>query len=475
MHFYTTQTTAPATGNVTETDHQVASAGIMEGCGEIEGVIHRGANSVVHDAGGHQVVTRQEFPVRVAGKFASVDFLHVDFEFAGVARGVLQPHREGCDVSTEADFVGSIDLLRVRIVVQGITRNISIDGGRRGVADGNIPACSSGAACAFNRHTAPALVLGEGEDGLVVEGGLSGGEGGGQGAVGLFDSHVAVGVGVAHEAHEVGGVARRGLDGHVGAVVDDEGVEGVVSGNHALGEDGGSAAVDIVNLVALIGAGRGFLSCDQRVGGGHTVYVFGNNGAVVGVRAEEDDIVAFDAGIPVPHLCLSDGGEVGREVFCHDKFRHTNFAPIGGKLEGRDGEAAGRVAGEAHLAAVVAGESQRGFGVEVGGGGVVGGDVGVDLGGGVVVVADIGAVEVHEVVGGVGRGLDGDAGVVVYIICIRLGGGSNEVAGVTDGGVADKVTFVDIGDIIIDDGFIVSADVCDCTVGIEPDVRDCST
>ena len=43
--------------------------------------------------------------------------------------------------------------------------------------------------------------------------------GGGQGTVGLLDSRVAVGVVVLVEAHEVGGVARRGLDGDAGVVV----------------------------------------------------------------------------------------------------------------------------------------------------------------------------------------------------------------------------------------------------------------
>ena len=83
--------------------------------------------------------------------------------------------------------------------------------------DGFAAAVAAGGA--FEHHLTPGGVVGgEGEDGLVVEGG-GGGHVAGEGAVGLLDSHVAVGVVVLVEAHEVGGVARRGLDGDAGVVV----------------------------------------------------------------------------------------------------------------------------------------------------------------------------------------------------------------------------------------------------------------
>ena len=79
-------------------------------------------------------------------------------------------------------------------------------------------------------------------------------------------------------------------------------------------------------------------------------------------------------------------------------------------------------------AAGVGGEGERGLGLEGGGEvdvgddavvGLLDGDVAVALGGGVVVA------EADEVVLGVGGGLDGDRGAVVYIICIRVGDGGH--------------------------------------------------
>ena len=311
---------------------------------------------------------------------------------------------------------------------------------RRAVADGHIHGLAAAAACAFEHHLAPAGVAGgEGEDGLGLEGGHRGVVGGDVG-VGLLDGAVAVGVGVLVEAHEVGGVAGGSQDGHRGAVVDDEGVEGVVSGNHALGEDSGRVAVGIEDLVARVEvvAGYGILSNVVRADV-VSVIEFGEDGAAVGGHnAVEDDVVALDAALPVLDLVLRQGGEVGRHVLVHNPGVDT--LP-GADVEGAGSEAAGRVAGEAHLAALVAGESQRRLVVEVGCGGGVGDDVGVGLRDGAVAVGVGVVVEVHEVVSSVGRGFDGDAGAVVYIICIRLGGGSN---GVFDGDAGGEVRRLDV-------------------------------
>ena len=102
------------------------------------------------------------------------------------------------------------------------------------------------------------------------------------------------------------------------------------------------------------------------------------------------------------------------------------------------GRLTGCVAVQRQGAAVVGREGQHGLGLEVGGEvdggddavvGLLDGEVAVALGGGGVVA------EADEVVLGVGGGLDGHRGAVVYIIGIRSAGSDDVGAGNAGGDV----------------------------------------
>ena len=115
---HTPQATLPTARAVVEGNQQVAVAAIRKRSVEYKGVGFGFRVVDGHRAGIHQVALRHSHPIGIARERILVNFLHVDVERHLIKVGIaVHPHGDGADGSRCSDFLGSVNLLRVGILV----------------------------------------------------------------------------------------------------------------------------------------------------------------------------------------------------------------------------------------------------------------------------------------------------------------------------------------------------------------------